>query len=171
MTIDGGDQTWTLPFEDGSYQKFDQSIVWAPRTPVTASVTGDVIAAFSATAVEPKPVAITNADDLHLRVGTPLVLRWESSDPGSRVRITLGADQGHAFFRSLVVECDAPDEHGGVEVPQAMVDRLADPASWACGDCYSQEVRRYRRARTTAGTVPIDLWVQQIASFYLVPES
>jgi hypothetical protein len=171
MTIEGGDQTWTLPFEDGFYQRFEQSIVWSPGTSVTASVPGDVIAAFSATAVAPRPIAITGAEELHLRAGTPLVLRWEPTDPGSRVRITLGADQGHAFFRSLVVECDAPDEHGGITVPQAMVDRLADRANWACGDCYSHEVRRYRRARTSAGNVPIDLWVQQIASFYLVPES
>jgi hypothetical protein len=171
LTIEGGDATWTLPLDDGFYQRFDQSLVWSPGTSVTASAPGDVIAGFSATAVAPEPIALTNADDLHLRAGTPLVLRWEPSDPGSRVRITLGADEGHAFFRSLVIECDAPDEHGGITVPQAMVDRLADPANWACGDCYSHEVRRYRRARTTADTVFIDLWVQQIASFYLVPES
>lgn len=171
LTFDGDGKSRTLPFDDGFYQLFEQAIVWSPGTSLSVSASGDVIAAFGATATAPTPLTLVGIEDLHLRAGTPLVIRWQPSDPGSRVRVTLGADQGHAFFRSVVIECDAPDEHGGITVPQGMTDRLADRSNWACGDCYSQEARRYRRARTAAGAVPIDLWVQQIVSFYLVPEA
>ena len=170
ITFDGGATTLTVPFEDGFYQLFDQTVAFAPGTSVTVSAPGDVIAAFTATAVTPAPITLVGVEDLRLRAGTPLTIGWQPGDPGSRVRVTMGADEGHAFFRSVVIECDAPDEHGGVIVPQAMVDRLADLSNWSCGDCYSHEVRRYRRARTSAGPVPIDLWLNQIASFYLVPE-
>lgn len=170
LTFESGATTLSVPFSDGFYQLFDQTLAFASGASVTASAPGDVLGAFSTTAVAPEPLTLVGVDELRLRAGTPLTIRWEPSDPGSRVRITLGADQGHAFFRSVVLECDAPDEHGGVEVPQAMVDRLADSENWACGDCFSQEVRRYRRARTMAGTVPIDLWLNQIVSLYLVPE-
>jgi hypothetical protein len=170
MTLAGGSTTLTVPFDDGFYQLFDQNLSFAPGTSVTVSAPGDELGAFTATAVAPRPLTLVGADNLPLRIGTPMVIRWQPSDPGSRVRVTLGADLGHAFFRSVVVECDAPDEHGGITIPQHMVDRLADPQNWSCGDCFSQEVRRYRRARTMAGTVPVDLWLNQIVSIYLFPE-
>ncbi|MBZ0235434.1 MAG: hypothetical protein K8M05_24105 [Deltaproteobacteria bacterium] len=171
ITFDGGSAPVTVPFEDGFYQWFDQALRFSPGATVTASAPGAApFAAFSLAAVAPAPLALVGIDELRLRAGTPMTIRWQPADPGSRVRVTMGADLGHAFFRSVVVECDAPDEHGAITVPQHMVDRLADPQNWSCGDCFSQEVRRYRRARTTAGSVPLDLWVNQTASFYLYPE-
>jgi hypothetical protein len=170
LMLEAGDTSLPVPFSDGFYQHFDQTLAFAPGALVSASAPGDVLAAFSTTAIAPQPLALIGADELRLRAGDPLTIRWEPDDPGARVRVTLGADQGHAFFRPVVVECDAPDEHGGIEIPQHMVDRLADGDNWGCGDCFSQEVRRYRRGRTMADTVPIDLWLNQIVSLYLVPE-
>lgn len=170
ITFDGGGSTLELPFADGAYQLFDQALTFAPGTSVMVSAPGDDLAAFSTTAVVPRPLTLVGIEDLRLQMGTPIAIRWQPSDPGSRVRVTMGADEGHAFFRKVVIECDAPDEHGYIAVPQAMVDRLADRSNWSCGDCYSHEVRRYRRARTNAGSVPIDLWMSQLVSFYLVPE-
>lgn len=172
LSIDGGGGGGSIavPFTDGFYQRFDQTLRFAPGATLTVSAPGADFAAFSLTAVAPAPLALVGIDELRLRAGTPMTIRWQPADPGSRVRVTMGADLGHAFFRSVVVECDAPDEHGAITVPQHMVDRLADPQNWGCGDCFSQEVRRYRRARTTAGSVPLDLWLNQIASFYLYPE-
>ena len=172
LSIDGGGSGGSIavPFEDGFYQRFDQTLRFPPGATLTVSAPGADFAAFSFAAVAPAPLTLVGIDELRLRTGTPMTIRWQPADPGSRVRVTMGADLGHAFFRSVVVECDAPDEHGAITVPQHMVDRLADPQHWGCGDCFSQEVRRYRRARTTAGSVPLDLWLNQIASFYLYPE-
>lgn len=170
LTFEGGSASLTVPFEDGAYQVFDQALTFAPGTSVAVSAPGDEIAAFSLTAAAPRPLTLVGVEDLVLSAGTPITIRWQPSDPGSRVRVTMGADEGHAFFRSVVIECDAPDEHGAIVIPQAMVDRLADRSNWSCGDCYSHEVRRYRRARTSAGSLAIDLWMNQIVSFYLVPE-
>jgi hypothetical protein len=170
LLFEGGTAPLTLPFEDGAYQRFDQALVFAPGASVTVSAPGDVFGGFSASTVAPAPLTLVGAENLRLRSGTPLTIVWQPADPGSRVRVTLGADLGHAYFRSVVVECDAPDEHGQIAIPQTMVDRLADPQNWSCGDCFSQEVRRYRRARTSAGAVPLDLWLNQTQSIYLVPE-
>jgi hypothetical protein len=85
------------------------------------------------------------------------------------VRLALGGDLGHAQYRAARVECDAPAEHGAIAVPQDMVDRLADLDLWGCGDCYGQSVRRYTRARGTAGDVDLSLWVSRSVAFYLQP--
>ena len=170
INVAGGGAIRTIPFAAAGYQLYERGLPFAPGNEITTSAPGAEVAAFSMTAVTPSSLELIGVAELRLRPATPLVLRWRPADPGSRVRITLGADLGHAQYRSVVIECDAPDEHGAVAVPQDMVDRLADPASWGCGDCFPHELRRYRRGRTTAAALPLSLWVSQRASLYLVPE-
>lgn len=172
LTIDGGGETRTVSFADGAYQHFERALPFAPGTELTASAPGDVVGAFQASAVVPRRLELL---DIEPRVvvtpGQPLVLRWRPDDPGSRVRFTLGADLGHALHRPVVIECDAPDELGSIAVPQGMVDELADWDNWGCGFCIGQEAKRYRRARTMAGALPITFWVSHHLSFDLRPAS
>jgi hypothetical protein len=170
LTLSAGGVTRTVPFGDAGYSHYEPNVTFLPGADLTVSAPGDVVAAFSLATEIPRSFALSNPDELRLRVGTPLVLRWEPDDPGSRVRLVLGADLGHARYRSALIECDVPDEDGRIEVPQELSDRLADPALWSCGDCFSQSMRRYRRARGQAGDLPLTLWATQSTSLYLVPE-
>lgn len=169
LTITTGAATRTLPFGAAGYQLFEQSLLFAPGATLTASAPGDTVAAFELSAQVPEPIELLDQDQLLLAVGEPLVLRWEPSDPGSRVRVTLGADLGHARYRSALIECDVPDEDGQVAIPQELVDRFADPALWSCGDCFSQSMKRYYRARGQAGDLDLTLWVTETESPYLPP--
>ena len=101
--------------------------------------------------------------------GRPLTVRWRPVGDGERVRLVMGADYGHGQWRPVVVECDLADDAGAVTIPQAMVDQLADPANWSCGDCFGHEVRRYRRASTTLDGAALTLWSFQSAGLYLRP--
>lgn len=169
LTLASPSATRTVPFGGAGYSFYEASLVFDAGESLTVSAPGADFEAFELTADVPAPFAITNRDDLMLAIGTPLTIRWEPADPGSRVRLFLGADLGHAQYRSVVVECDAPDEDGAITVPQDMVDRLADPSNWSCGDCFPQSIRRYHRARGTSGTIDVQLWVTASDDLYLVP--
>jgi hypothetical protein len=169
ITVTDGEATRTVAFGDAGYAHFEQALPFAPGATITVSAPGDVFGAFSLAAVAPAPLTQTNQDELVLEVGEPLVFRWTPNDPGSRLRLTLGADLGHARYRSALLECDVPDEAGEVAIPQVLVDRLADGALWSCGDCFSQSMRRYRKARGTAGALPLTLWVTDLETPYLQP--
>lgn len=170
LTIRGGAVTRTVPYADTTYQHYEPSQPFAADVELTVSAPGDDLAAFSLAAASPAPLVLVERDLLRLQVGAPLVVRWTPADPGSRIRLTLGADLGHAQHRAALIECDVPDELGAIAVPQSMVDRFADDANWTCGECFPHEVRRYRRARGTAGALPLTLWVNQTESLYLRPE-
>ncbi len=170
LTVGGVGATRTVPYADGTYQHYENGRPFLPGVELTASAPGDDLEAFSVAARVPTPLELVDTETLRLRIGTSLVVRWTPADPGSRIRLTLGADLGHAQLRAALIECDVPDEHGAIAIPQDMIDRFADGANWGCGDCYPHEVRRYRRGRGSAGAVPVDLWVNQTASLYLVPE-
>lgn len=169
LTVTTGSVTRTVPFGAAGYQHYEQSLVFAPGATITVTAPGGAVAAFELAAQVPEPFALANQDELRLEVGTPLVLRWEPGDPASRVRLVLGADLGHARYRSALIECDVPDEDGQIAIPQELVDRFADPALWSCGDCFSQSMRRYHRARGSAGDLDLTLWVTDLESPYLVP--
>jgi hypothetical protein len=169
LTVSAGGETRTIGFGAAGYSFYEPTLVFPPGEALTVSAAGGEIAAFELEADVPATFAVTNRDELVLAIGTPLTVRWEPADPGSRVRLFLGADLGHAQYRSALIECDAPDEAGAIAVPQELVDRLADPALWACGDCFSQSIRRYTRARGTAGSLDVSLLVTQTESLYLVP--
>lgn len=173
LTIGGGGERRVIPFDDG-YQLYLPTPLFAAGDDITASAPGDALPAFSLTARLPAPLALLGVDDLVLDGGRPLTLRWTPAGDDARIRVTLGADLGHAQWRSVVIECDLPDAAGQVTVPQPMVDVLADRGNWSCGDCFGHEVRRYRRASldypdAAAGT-SLTLWAYQSASIYLVPE-
>ena len=169
LTITTGAATRTVPFGKAGYQLFEQSLVFAPGATLTASAPGDTVAAFELAAQVPQAIALLDQDELTLAVGEPLVFRWEPTDPGSRVRLLLGADLGHARYRSALIECDVPDEDGQIAIPQELVDRFADPELWSCGDCFSQSMKRYYRARGQAGDLDLTLWVTETESPYLFP--
>ena len=144
--------------------------MFAPGTDVTVTATGADVAAFTGTATMPTALELIGKADLRLRSGEELTVRWQPADPGSRIRLVLGADRGHALHRAALIECDLPDEAGSVTIPAATITRFTDPANWSCGDCFSQEIKRYRRARATAGPTAVDIWMSQSESIYLVPE-
>jgi hypothetical protein len=169
LTVTTGAATRTVPFGKAGYAHYEQALVFAPGTTLTVSAPGADVAGFELSAQVPESLELTNQDELRLEVGVPLVLRWEPDDPGSRVRVVLGADLGHARYRSALIECDVPDEDGQVAIPQELVDRLADPELWSCGDCFSQSMKRYYRARGAAGDLELTLWSTEIESPYLSP--
>jgi hypothetical protein len=142
----------------------------APVGSCRYSAIGAEVAAFSAMTTMPVQLELVPDPDRRLVAGQTLTLAWVPADPGSRVRITLGADNGHAMLRSALIECDLPDEAGSVVIPEAMITRFVDPANWSCGECLDHELKRYRRARATAGATEVDLWLAAVRSLFLVPE-
>ena len=159
-----------MPHDQG-YQFYDTRPRFTPGTTITVRAPGDELPGFTVSARLPSPLVLQDADQLELAIGTPLTVRWTPADADARVRVTLGADLGHAQHRSVVVECDVADVDGGVAIPQAMVDELADPANWSCGDCFGHEVRRYRRGDITIASTgqPLTLWAVQLEGIYLRP--
>jgi len=170
LTVAGGGARTEVAYDLG-YQHYDPRVVFPPDTELTASAPGSDLPGFALAARMPSPLTLLGTDTLVLAVGTPLALHWTpaDADPDVRVRVVLGADLGHGRHRSVVVECDVADADGGVALPQTMVDELADPANWSCGDCFGHEVRRYHRADTTLGGVTLTLWAVQLADLYLRP--
>jgi len=169
LTVSGDGTREDVTFDMG-YGRYLQTARWTAGTELTASAPGAAFPAFSVTARLPSPFAVRNAQDLRLAQGVPLTLQWDPAGDGSRVRVNLGADYGHGRHRSVVVECDVADADGGVTVPQSMVDVLADRANWSCGDCFSQDVRRYHRGDAAVGATSLTLWAVQVDSLYLIPE-
>jgi hypothetical protein len=169
LTVESGAASARIPF-DGTYELYLSSSLFAPGSNITARAPGADLPAFSLTARLPEPLALVDPEELVLARGRELTLRWPPSGEDARIRVTLGADLGHAQWRTVVVECDLPDAAGSVTIPQAMTDVLADPANWSCGDCFGHEVRRYRRADATLAGTSLTLWALQSASLYLVPE-
>jgi hypothetical protein len=162
--------TRPIPYLDGGYYHYEATDVFPAGTAVTVSATGAEVAAFSAMTTMPVQLELVPDPDRRLVAGQTLTLAWVPADPGSRVRITLGADNGHAMLRSALIECDLPDEAGSVVIPEAMITRFVDPANWSCGECLDHELKRYRRARATAGATEVDLWLAAVRSLFLVPE-
>jgi hypothetical protein len=169
LTITAGGATRELAFGKAGYSHYEQGLPFSAGSTLTVSAPGGAFAGFELAAPVPQRFDLANQDELVLAVGEPLVFRWQPGDPGSRVRLLLGADLGHARYRSALIECDVPDEDGRIAVPQELVDRFADPALWSCGDCFSHSLRRYHRARGSAGGVDVTLWVTESEAPYLVP--
>lgn len=169
LRIEGNGENESIAYADG-YQRYVQRVLFPAGTEITASAPGAAaFAGFSLSARMPSPLELLGTEQLVLAAGTPLRVRWTPADDDARVRVVMGADLGHGRHRSVVVECDVADSDAGVTIPQAMVDELADPANWSCGDCFGHDVRRYRRADTTAGGTSLTLWAVSPASIYLRP--
>src|SRR5690349_9114540 len=170
LSVASASATRPVPYLDGAYYFAEDTNVFPAGTTVTVAATGADVPAFSAMAQMPAQLELVDDPDRRLEAGYALTLAWVPADPGSRVRITLGADRGHAMLRAALIECDLPDEAGSVVIPEAMITRFVEPSNWSCGDCFPQAVVRYRKARTTAGTTPVDVWLSASRSLYLVPE-
>jgi hypothetical protein len=170
LELASGATTRTVEFVEGAYYLYEQNIPWEYGDTITLTASGDEVPAFTAAAALPQPLDTIDLDQLVLRADEDLTIRWQPADPGSRIRITLGADRGHAQLRAALIECDLPDDAGEVTIGGDMVTRFVDPENWSCGDCFSQEIKRYRRATATAGSTEVTFWVSQTESFYLVPD-
>lgn len=169
LRIAGNGEDESIAYTDG-YYRYVQRVLFPAGTEVTASAPGAAgFAGFSLAARMPSPLELVGTEELVLAIGTPLRLRWTPADADARVRVVLGADLGHGRHRSVVVECDVADGDAGVTIPQAMVDELADPENWSCGDCFGHDLRRYRRGDTTAGATSLTLWAVAPQSLYLRP--
>jgi hypothetical protein len=151
-----------------SYTLYQPGTVFPVDDELTASAPGADFAAFTLRASVGAPLA-TSTPGATLAAGTPLVIRWTPEDPDARVRLELIADRGHAQVHPSVIECDAPDSAGMIEVPQAMVDAHADPSNWGCGDCFPSWLTRYRTAKATTASGDVELWVGSRTSLYIVP--
>lgn len=144
---------------------------------ITLSAAGDQVPAFALTAGGVRPIepdlAGAESDELHLVDGGDVVLSWDDSEPGARVRLTLkGENDGHGLPLNTIIECDAPDT-GSITVPRALVEAFPEKArTEICDghDCPASTLERYRRDATTVDGIDIDLWVASEVSFYLVHE-
>jgi hypothetical protein len=170
LELASGATTRTVAFVEGAYYLYEQNIPWEFGDTITLTASGDEVPGFTAAAALPEPLDTIDLNELVLRAGEDLTIRWQPADPGSRIRITLGADRGHAMLRAALIECDLPDEAGEVTIGADMVTRFVDQDNWSCGDCFSQEIKRYRRTTANAGATPVTFWVSQSESFYLVPD-
>jgi hypothetical protein len=170
LELASGGVTRTVEPVEGAYYLSEDAVPWDPGATITLTAAGDTVAGFTAAAELSQPLVAIGLNDLVLREGDDLTIRWQPADPGSRIRITLGADRGHAQQRAALIECDLPDEAGSVTIGGDMVTRFVDPQNWACGDCFSQEIKRYRRATAAAGSTPVTFWVSSADTFYLVPD-
>ncbi len=157
----------TLSFGEAGYYDFADEPLFAPGETVTVRASGGAVPAFEFAAQMPEPIRLSDVGNIRVRIGESLTLRWESADTGSRVRLLLGADLYHASFRSALIECDVPDEWGGVTIPRAMMDRFLDPDLWGCGFCIPHSLRRYNRVRGTAGDLALTLWATEMHAFNL----
>ena len=169
VSVTGGVSPITLAHADG-YVFYEGTPIISADDAITATASAGALGDFSATDTQPAAIELIDIEALTLAVGQPLTIRWTPAQGDTRVRISLGADLGHAQYRSYLVECDLPDAAGEVTIPQAFVDELADPTNWSCGDCFSHEVARYRVARTTSSTgADVELRLMATASLYLTP--
>lgn len=171
LAIAGGGASRTIPFDIG-YRFFVGEALFAPGDDITVRAPGDELPGFDLTARLPAPIEVLDVDALQLRAGVPLTIRWRPAGDGDRVRVILGADFGHAQWRTVLVECDLPDDAGAVTIPQPMIDELAHRSHWQCGACLAQEVRRYQRASVAypgADGATLDLWTFHAVYLALTP--
>jgi hypothetical protein len=168
LTAAGGGVIRTIPFDMG-YRFYLRQALFEPGAEITVHAPGADLPGFALGARLPEPIEVLGVADLQLEAGVALTLRWRPVGDGDRVRVILGADFGHAQLRSVLVECDLPDDAGQITIPQPMIDELADRSHWQCGSCLSQEVRRYRRADTALAGTTLSLWAYQAAYLALQP--
>jgi hypothetical protein len=157
----------TLSFGEAGYSDFADEPLFAPGDTVTVRASGGAVPAFELAARMPEPIRLNDVGNFQVKRGESLTLRWQPADPESRVRLLLGADLYHASYRSALIECDLPDEWGGVTIPRAMMDRFLDPDLWGCGICIPHSLRRYNRVRGTAGDLALTLWASEMHAFNL----
>jgi hypothetical protein len=159
ITIDGLiDPVVLAPTQGNIYGAFTAGPMMQPGVSITASAPGDEFGAFSLSVEPVEPLVVTDPEQLELRAGAALDIRWTpSSRPGARVRLTLNSDTAfHGLIHPAVIECDAPDT-GRLTVPASLIDPYVEPANWGCGDCAESSLARYRVSTQTVDGVDLAL--------------
>jgi hypothetical protein len=169
LTVDGLSAPVEIAPESGNYYSYyATSLTATPGASITASASGDDIAAFEVAATAPAPLEIPGLADLELTAGSDLVIEWTPSDTDSRIRLNLRSDTaGHGQYAPALILCDVADT-GSLTVPQSLIDPFTDPANWGCGDCIPSWIERYGHGAVTAGDDGVDLLISSRVSLYLV---
>lgn len=132
---------------------------------VSAQLAGGVMPAMSlstrgvpplATAIASGKITVPNP------AGQAFPVRWTpTSDPDARIRLTLNSNnQGHGQPFLAIIECDAPDSAGQIDVPAALLDGFPETMAWevcAGTDCPFSTIRRYHRATHPIGDQDVEL--------------
>ncbi len=133
--------------------------LFADAAAITATLAGADLPAASldTTGVPPLTTAITaGAITVPYPAVDDFLVRWTPADDGSRVRLTLNANnQGHGMPFLAIITCDAADADGQIALPAAMLDAFPETDAWqicAGTDCPHSTITRYRRGATPVGT-------------------
>jgi hypothetical protein len=172
LTVTGLAQPMTIePTPEALYAAYAQQPLIQPGGQITASAPGAELGAFELAVRGPRPLVVSNREQLALEQGEPLRIEWApSDDPAARIRLWLISDYGHGPVHPAVIHCDAPDT-GLLTIPADWVDWLRDPSHWGCGDCFESTMARYTRATTEVDGTPVELRAQSVVGLYLVPWS
>lgn len=175
MTVTGLAQALSMAGTDGFYQPEAPlpEELFADGATVTATLAGGAFPAHAVTAGGVPAIAAAIVDGkITLAPGRDHVLRWTPADDGSRVQVTLNANnRGHGAPYEAIIECDAPDDAGQVTIPAAQVDGFPETAAWevcAGSDCPRSTIRRYRRGTTAVGDAEVELVVGSQLNFGVI---
>jgi len=167
LTVTVGDDPAVLQ-PDATLRYQSDELAPAACSSVDVTAAGDDFPPFALESALVPPVEITNLAELGYFAGEGLTVRWQPADPGARVRITFRADSAsHGAVYPSIIECDARDDAGEIDVPVSMMD--AHIAEFGCGLCPSTSVTRYRRAITVADETEVELVTEDEQLIFLYP--
>jgi len=166
LTINGLAVPVSITPTDGFYEQ--PSIpeeLFGDTASVSAQLAGGTVPAMTlssrgvprlATAITGGKIAVANP------AGQPFALRWTpSNDADARIRVTLNANnQGHGMPYLAILECDAPDSAGVIDIPAALLDAFPETMAWqicAGTDCPFSSIRRYHRSTHAVGDKDVEL--------------
>lgn len=174
--------TVPLTLEPGTYTNWyvSQSSVpadaFSDDATVTVTASGDTLPGFSlsASAVPPLVAAIED-DQIEIFDDADYTLDWTPAAAGSRVRLTLNANNfGHGLPYEAIIECDADDAQGAITVPRELIAEFPATARWegcAGSDCPVSRLTRYREDSTSVADGDIVFWVGSEVQFWVVHDT
>ena len=148
--------------------------LFTPGDVITATAAGAGIPAFELTATGVWAIDSSDIvdDQITLTDGADAELTWTPEDPGSRVRLSLNANNaGHGQPFEAILRCDVPDEAGRITVPAALIQAFPATQRWeACegADCPASSLLRYRRAVAPVPGGEVELVVGSDRLFWVV---
>lgn len=148
--------------------------LYAPGAAITATATGAGIPAFEVTTAGVPAIDSSDVvdDQITLVNDADAVFTWTPADPGSRVRLSLNANNaGHGQPFEAILRCDVPDETGRITVPVALIQAFPATYRWeTCdgSDCPPSSLLRYRRASAPVPGGEVELVVGSDRVFWVV---
>jgi len=132
--------------------------LFADDATVTATLAGDEIGAATLTAGGVRPIVTAfeaGELDVPYPAGGDVAVRWTPAGDGSRVKVTINANnQGHGMPYLAILTCDVADADGEVQLPEAMLDAFPATEAWticAGTDCPRSTITRYQRDAVPVG--------------------